>query len=77
MKKIVLPALVLLCFICFGCSGSKDGEQEKGSIEKITEKTGQDAAEVLKKPVNKAKDIDKMARERVESLDQQDAEEGE
>jgi hypothetical protein len=77
MKKIVLPALILLCFICSGCSGAKDGEQAKGSIEKFTEKAGQDAAEALKKPINKAKDIDKMAQERLKNLDQQDAEKGE
>jgi hypothetical protein len=77
MKKIVVPALILLCFICCSCSKANDGEQAKGSIEKFTEKTGQDAAEALKKPISKAKDIDKMAQERLKNLDQQDAEKGE
>jgi uncharacterized protein YcfL len=77
MKKLLLPALVLVCFICCGCSSVKDEEQKKGSIEKFTEKTGQDAAAALKKPVDKAKDIDKMARERVNNLDQQNTEKGE
>jgi hypothetical protein len=77
MKKIVLPALVLLCFICCGCSRVKDEEQKKGSIEKFTEKTGQDAAEAIKKPINKARDVDRMAQERLENLDQQNTEKGE
>jgi hypothetical protein len=77
MKKLLLPALLLLCFICGGCPQAKDEEQKKGSIEKFTEKTGQDAAEAIKKPINKAQDIDRMAQERLKNLDQQDAEKDE
>lgn len=77
MKKLLLPALILLCFICGGCSKAKDEEQKKGSIEKFTEKTGQDAAEAIKEPINKAKDIDGMAQERLKNLEQQNTEKGE
>ena len=80
MKKLLLPAVLLVCFlscICSGCSRAKDGDQEKSSIEKFTEKTGRDAAEALKQPVNKAKDIDKMAQERVKDLEKQDTEKNE
>lgn len=80
MKKMLMPALLFVCLvsvICSGCSRAKDGEQDKSGIEKFTEKTGQDAAEALKKPVNKAKDIDKMAQERLKNLEKQDAENGE
>ena len=80
MKKILLPALLFVCFlscICSGCSGAKQGEQEKGSIEKFSEKTGREAAEALKQPINKAKDVDKMAQERIKDLEKQDAEKGE
>lgn len=77
MKKLLLPALVLLCFICCGCSEARDEKQKKGSIDKFTEKTGQDAAEAIKKPINKAKDVDRMAQERLKILDEQNTEKGE
>lgn len=80
MKKILLPVLLFVCLvscICSGCSRAKDGEQEKSSIEKFTEKTGREAAEALKQPINKAKDVGKMAQEHVKDLEKQDAEKGE
>jgi hypothetical protein len=79
MKKLLLPALLLVCFIsciCSGCSRAKEAEPEKGSIDKFTEQTGR-AAEAIKKPINKAKDIDAMAQERLKNLEKQDAEKSE
>ena len=55
----------------------KEAEPEKGSIDKFTEQTGREAAEAIKKPINKAKDIDKMAQERLKNLEKQDAEKSE
>jgi hypothetical protein len=77
MKKIILPVVILLCFICSGCSKSADEEQEKSSMGKFTEKTGREAAEALKQPINKAKDADRMAQERMKDLEKQDAQKGE
>jgi hypothetical protein len=80
MKKIILPVLLLICFvsgICAGCSRSKDGDEEKGSIEKFTEQTGKKAADAIKQPINKAKDIDKMSQEHMKDLEKQDTEKGE
>jgi hypothetical protein len=80
MKKMLIPVLLGVCLvslICPGCSRTKDGEQEKGSIEKFTEKTGQDAADAIKKPINRAKDIDALAQERIKNLEKQDDEKGE
>jgi hypothetical protein len=80
MKKFFLLALIPLCFLCFicsGCSRAKEAEPEKGSIDKFTEQTGREAAEAIKKPINKAKDIDKMAQERIKNLEKQDAEKSE
>ena len=54
MKKLWLPVVLPLCFLCFtlsGCTGAKEAEPEKGSIEKLTEQTGREAAEAIKKTV--------------------------
>ena len=80
MKKFFLLALIplsFLCFICSVCSRAKEAEPEKGSIDKFTEQTGREAAEAIKKPINKAKDIDAMAQERLKNLEKQDAEKSE
>ena len=79
-QKLLLPALLLVCLIsciCSGCSRAKEAEPEKGSIDKFTEQTGREAAEAIKKPINKAKDLDTMAQERLKNLEKQDAEKSE
>jgi len=68
MKKLLLAAL--LCFICCACSGGSDSDSEKGTIEQFTEQVGKEAAEGIKKPIDKARKIDEMAKERVEKMGQ-------
>ena len=54
----VTVRLILAVFLCaafLGCSGDKEKEKEKGSIQKMTETMGNDAARAIKDPLEKAK----------------------
>ena len=68
MKRIILAAI--LCFICSACSGGNNSDAEKGKIEQFTEQVGKEAAEGIKKPINKARKIDELAKERVGKMEQ-------
>ena len=68
MKKILLAAM--LCFICCACLGGSNSDSEKNTIEEFTEQVGKEAAEGIKKPIDKARKIDEMAKERVEKMGQ-------
>ena len=66
MKKIVvgIVASLLLGVVClFPVSCSKDKE-EKGSVEKMTEKAAKDVANKLMAPIDKAKAAKEMQEER-------------
>jgi hypothetical protein len=68
MKKLLLAAI--LCFICGACSGGNNSDSEKGKIEQLTEQVGKEAAEGIKKPIDKARKIDDLAKERVGKMEQ-------
>ena len=68
MKKLLLAAI--LCFICSACSAGNNSDAEKGNIEQFTERVGKEAAEGIKKPIDKAHKIDQMAKERVGNMEQ-------
>lgn len=52
ITSVILAALILLLV---GCSESDETEPEKGRIEQMTEKLGNDAARAIKDPLEKAK----------------------
>jgi hypothetical protein len=68
MKKLLLAAI--LCFICSACSTGNNSDAEKAKIEQFTEQVGKEAAEGIKKPINKARKIDELAKERVGKMEQ-------
>ena len=68
MKKLLLAAI--LCFICSACPSGNNSEAEKGKIEQFTERVGKEAAEGIKKPIEKARIIDELAKERVGKIEQ-------
>jgi len=72
VKKMVvgIASLLLVGVVClFPVSCSKDKE-EKGSIEKMTEKAGKDVANKIMAPIDKAK----AAKEMQEARDREAAE---
>jgi hypothetical protein len=58
MKKIVAGIVALLVVGAVGIfSVSCSDKEEKGSIEKMTEKAGKDAAKKIMEPIDKAKAV--------------------
>jgi len=59
MMKRVLIGFIMVMFLCgaafWSCSGDKKTESKKGAIEKMTEKTGKEIADRLKKPIENAR----------------------
>jgi hypothetical protein len=67
-QKLLFAAI--LCFICGACSGGNNSDSKKGTIEQFTEQVGKEAAEGIKKPIEKARKIDDLAKERVGKMEQ-------
>jgi hypothetical protein len=72
MKRVLCTVSVALVLLCCGCSGGKEEAPEKSSVEEFAGQVGREAAEGIKKPINKAKDINKRAQENVNNLDNLD-----
>jgi len=73
MKKIGIYCL-LGVFLGSGtfsaCSGKKELEEKKGTIEKMTDKAAKDMVDRLQSPINKAREAAKQGEERVKELDE-------
>lgn len=65
-KKSVLVLATL--FLITACSS---GDDEKGKIETMTEKAGQEAVRVIKTPIDKAQAVADKEEQRARELDQQ------
>jgi hypothetical protein len=73
MKKILIPAL---CFcVALGlaaCSApSETDEEEKGNIEQFTDDVARDATNSIKRPLDKARGVQDIAREHNEDIPQE------
>lgn len=70
MKKILIHIFftVLLVFIFSACS-TENNEPGKGTIEEFTERTGREAAESIKSPLDKARALQKKSAENVSRSD--------
>ncbi len=76
MKKILLPALCFCAALSLtACSASDDGE--KGSIEQFTDEVARDATDAIHSPLDKARGVQDIARQRTEQFPQEDEPEDE
>lgn len=65
--KSALTAATALLLLC-SCSGGSDDEKEKGRIEAMTEKAGQDAVKAIKTPLEKAQTAADVAEKRTKEM---------
>jgi len=76
MKKLLLVALCFSAVLMLpACSNPDDGE--KGSIDQFTDEVAQDAIDAIQTPLNKARGVQDIARQRNEDLALEDANEDE
>ncbi|MFZ5797085.1 MAG: hypothetical protein ACYCYR_01755 [Desulfobulbaceae bacterium] len=68
--KSVLMVITAALFLC-SCSGGDDQEQEKGRIEAMTEKAGQDAVKAIKTPIEKAQAMADQETRRAREMEEQ------
>ena len=73
MKKIMTYlaiALFLSCTFFFACSKNEDVEPEKGKIEKMTDHAAEVIVEKIKTPIERARSVKDMEKERVKGIDE-------
>jgi hypothetical protein len=76
MKKLLLAALCFYAALTLSaCSSPDDGE--KGSIEQFTDEVARDATDAIHSPLNKARGVQDIARQRNEQFPQEDEAEDE
>lgn len=63
---IAVAAVMLLC----SCSSGNDEEKEKGKIEAMTEKAGQEAVKAIKTPIEKTQTAADVAEKRAKEMDE-------
>ncbi|MHB8809564.1 MAG: hypothetical protein ACYC9M_06070 [Desulfobulbaceae bacterium] len=63
---IAVTATLLLC----SCSNDNDQKKEKGKIEAMTEKAGQDAVKAIKTPMEKAQTAADVAEKRTKEMNE-------
>lgn len=71
MKKMVLSLILMFfLFMPFLAACSKKGpDSEKGGIEELTEETGKAAVESIRRPIDKARALQKESSEKVNMSD--------
>lgn len=70
MRKSTLIALAA-ALLLWSCSGNDDQEKEKGKIEAMTEQAGQQAAQAIKAPLEKAEAVADAEEQRVKEMAEQ------
>ncbi len=76
MKKILLSALCFCAALSLtACTAPEDGD--KGSIEQFTDEVARDATDAIHSPLNKARGVQDIARQRNEEFPQEETDEWE
>ena len=73
MKKFLIPALCFWAALGLAaCSSpSETDDEEKGGIEKFTDDVARDATNTIKRPLDKARGVQDIAREHNEDIPQE------
>ena len=72
MKRFVIYTALLLLVICplISACSKKDGEEEKGAIDKMTDHAAEVAVEKIRKPIEQAEAARNLEEERVKEVDE-------
>jgi ABC-type glycerol-3-phosphate transport system substrate-binding protein len=73
MKKFLIPALCLCAALgLVACSApSETDDEEKGGIEQFTDEVARDATNTIKRPLDKARGVQDIAREHNKDIPQE------
>ena len=73
MKKFLIPALCFCAALGFAaCSAPNEtDEEEKGSIEQFNHEVARDATNTIKRPLDKARGVQDIARQHNQDIPQE------
>jgi hypothetical protein len=71
MLKVAVYLMIAASFLVagWGCTQKPGDQEEKSGIEALTEQAGREAAEEIKKPINRARAIEDLAEKHVQDMD--------
>jgi len=71
MKQLQVCLMFAVALLASGwsCAQKQGEEKEKSGIEALTEQVGREAADGIKGPIEKARRVDALSRERVQDMD--------
>jgi len=73
MRRLLMYCVLAfaVCGIAFSaCSKEEDGKSEKGRIEEMTDEAANVIVDRMKTPIERARSVDEMARERINGMDE-------
>lgn len=73
MKKIIICCVFVLLFggvVLLACSNNNEAELEKGTIEKITDKTAKEMVNRIRTPIEKARSVKDQQEDRWKDMDE-------
>lgn len=73
MKKFLIPALCFCASLSLAaCSAPADtDDEERGSIEQFNKKVARDATNTIKRPLDKARSVEDIARQHNKDIPQE------
>ena len=72
MKKILLTAVIVMLLggaALVACSNNKEAESEKGTIEKMTDKTAKEVVNRIRTPIDKAQSVKNQQEDRLSDME--------
>jgi len=72
MKKILLTAVIVMLLggaALIACSNNKEAESEKGTIEKMTDKTAKEIVNRIRTPIDKAQSVKNQQEDRLNDME--------
>lgn len=72
MKKILLTSVIVMLLggaALFACSNNKEAESEKGTIEKMTDKTAEEVVNRIRTPIDKAQSVKNQQEGRLNDME--------
>ena len=72
MKKILLTAVIVMLLggaALIACSNNKEAESEKGTIEKMTDKTAKEIVNRIRTPIDKAQSAKNQQEDRLNDME--------
>jgi hypothetical protein len=70
MVTYLAIALFISCTTLFACSKNEDVGSEKGKIEKMTDRTAEVIVNKIKTPIDRARSVKDMEKERMRGIDE-------